>query len=191
MRHLLCSLSLFSFPTSTLCPLPNSCLATPSRPLLAQPPLPRASLSLSRTRSGDPNLHNRDPPRASLSLALDLEMPISTAVTHPELVSLYADLSFSFSFRFRFFFFFFFLVKNLWVSDYVFGGLQWFMVGLQWVSDCVFFFFILRCTKHCKIFFGLFSGMQPNTEIKLFFLKLFSFANILRWKIIYNETNGA
>jgi hypothetical protein len=54
-----------------------------------------------------------------------------------------------------------------------------------------FFFFILRYFKHYKIFFRLFSGMQPNTGKKLFSLKSFTFANILQWKIIYSETNGA
>ena len=32
-----------------------------------------------------------------------------------------------------------------------------------------FFFFILRCSKHRKIFFKLFSGMQPNTGKKNYF----------------------
>jgi hypothetical protein len=78
-----------------------------------------------------------------------------------------------------------------WFAVVVCGGLRWWVCTLQWVSDFFFFFFfILRCFKHCKIFFRLFSGMQPNTGKKLFSLKSFTFANILRWKIIYSETKG-
>ena len=54
----------------------------------------------------------------------------------------------------------------------------------------IFYFFILCCFKHCKIFFRLFSGMQQNTGKKLFSLKSFTFVNILQWKIIYSETKG-
>jgi hypothetical protein len=84
---------------------------------------------------------------------------------------------------------------GLWVFLRWFAVDLWWIavVGLQhWVSDFFFFFlFILRCSKHCKTFFRLFSKMQPNTGKKKFSLKSFTFANILRWRIFYVETNGA
>ena len=57
------------------------------------------------------------------------------------------------------------------------GGLRWWVCTLQWVSY-FFIFFVLRCSKYCKIFFKLFSRMQSNTGKKLFSLKSFTFANI-------------
>ena len=92
---------------------------TSSRPLLAPP-----SQCLSHTRSGDADLHGRDPPRAGVSLASDLQMPISTVVTHLSPVSLYADLSFSFSFRFSFFFFLLRICGFLIAFLVVYGGLR-------------------------------------------------------------------
>jgi hypothetical protein len=62
-------------------------------------------------------------------------MSISTAVTHQSPVSLYADLSFSFSFPFSFFFFSLLRICGFLIAFLVvYGGLRWFMVGLQWVS---------------------------------------------------------
>ena len=48
------------------------------------------------------------------------------------------------------------------------------VVGLHfavdfWIFFSFLFFFILRCSKHSKIFFRLFSGMQPNTGKKIIF----------------------
>jgi hypothetical protein len=74
---------------------------------------------------------------------------------------------------------------GLWVCD---GGFA-VMVGFYMVVcgrftvDCgggfalavgfyFFFFFILHCSKHCKIFFRLFSRMQPNTGKKIIFPKI-------------------
>ena len=60
-------------------------------------------------------------------------------------------------------------------------------VGLWWLEDMVMlccvvsFFLIFLClTKYHKIF-----------EKKSFVLKSFTFENILRLKIFFNETNGA
>jgi hypothetical protein len=42
-----------------------------------------------------------------------------------------------------------------------------------------------------KYFSDYFLECNQTQEKKLFSLKSFTFANILRWKIIYSETNGA
>ena len=70
-----------------------------------------------------------------------------------------------------------------WVCGFFYSGLRWIYGGLRWwVCICnsfwFFLFFILRCPKHWKIFFRLFSKMQSNTGKKLFSLKWFTFANI-------------
>ncbi len=67
---------------------------------------------------------------------------------------------------------------------FFYGGLRW------WVCICCgfwfFLFFILRCLKHWKIFFRLFSKMQSNTGKKIIFPKIiyickhFTVDNILR-----------
>ena len=44
------------------------------------------------------------------------------------------------------------------------------MIGLQFaVGFFIYLFFFLRCSKHCKILFRLFFGMQPNTGKKIIF----------------------
>jgi hypothetical protein len=58
----------------------------------------------------------------------------------------------------------FVVMVGLWV---VYGGLWWISGGGIAVSNLFYyyyFFFILHCSKHCKIFFRLFSKMQTNTE---------------------------
>ena len=50
----------------------------------------------------------------------------------------------------------------LWVCGFFYNGLQWIYNGLRCgfafaVVSAFFLFFILRFTKHCKIFSGLFS----------------------------------
>ena len=54
-----------------------------------------------------------------------------------------------------------------------------------------FFFFILRCSKHCKIFSDYFPKYKQTLEKQSFSLKSFTFTNILRWRMFYVETNGA
>jgi hypothetical protein len=73
--------------------------------------------------------------------------------------------------------------RRVWIGDGGFVG--FFMVvcgGLM--ADCgggialcsgflnFFFLFILRSSKHCKIFFRLFSKMQPNIGKKIIFLEI-------------------
>ena len=66
----------------------------------------------------------------------------------------------------------------------IIGGLWWWVCTLQWVSE--FSFFILRCSKHCKIFFRLFSKMQSNIGKTIIFpeiiyiYKYFTVKNVLR-----------
>ena len=63
------------------------------------------------------------------------------------------------------------------------------MVGLLFL---IFFFFsILRCSKHCKIFSDYFPKCKQTLEKQSFSLKSFTFINILRWRMFYVETNGA
>ena len=55
-----------------------------------------------------------------------------------------------------------------------------------------FYFFVSRCSKHSvKYLSKYFPRMQTNTEKQSFFLKSFTFENILHCKIFFNETNGA
>ena len=69
----------------------------------------------------------------------------------------------------------------------IIGGLRWWICTLQWVSE-IFFFFILHSSRHCKIFFKLFSKMQSNTRKTIIFPKIicicickyFTVENILR-----------
>jgi hypothetical protein len=58
------------------------------------------------------------------------------------------------------------VMMGLWV---VYGGFAVVCGGGIAVSN-FFFFFILHCSKHCKIFFILFSKMQTNTEKTNIFL---------------------
>ena len=60
-----------------------------------------------------------------------------------------------------------------WVCGFFYGGLRWIYGGFALaVGFWFFFFFILCCSKHCKMFFRLFSGMQPNTGKKIIFLEI-------------------
>jgi hypothetical protein len=64
--------------------------------------------------------------------------------------------------------------------------------GLLWVEDVVagvFFFYVTPNTV--KYFTYHFPECNQTSENKSFSLKSFAFANILRWKIFYSETNGA
>ena len=81
------------------------------------------------------------------------------------------------------------VVVGLWVCydgglRLIIGGLWWLVCTLEWVSE--FSFFILRCSKHCKIFFRLFSKMQSNTGKTIIFseiiyiYKYFTVENVLR-----------
>ena len=62
------------------------------------------------------------------------------------------------------------VMVGLWVV------LWWFVVDLRWFAVVglrfliFFFILILRCSKHCKIFFRLFSKMQTNTKKTNIFL---------------------
>jgi hypothetical protein len=53
-----------------------------------------------------------------------------------------------------------FVIDIAWPSGGFVVALRW-SIGLRWF----FFFFLVVCvvSKHCKIFFRLFSGIQPNT----------------------------
>ncbi len=76
-----------------------------------------------------------------------------------------------------------------WVCGFSNGGLRWIaVVGLLFLK---FFFFILRCSKHCKIFSDYFPKYKQTLEKQSVSLKLFTFTNILRWRMFYIETNGA
>ena len=142
-----------------LCSLPV-CPATPSHPLLAQPSH-LEPVSLLHPRAG---LSSH--PWAGLSLTLDLEMPISTAVTHPSLVSLYADLSFSFSFRFSFFFFFSLLrICGFLIAFFmVCGGLWWDCSGFL----IVFFFSFYVAPNTVKYFSNYFPECTQTQEKNYF-----------------------
>jgi hypothetical protein len=62
------------------------------------------------------------------------------------------------------------------------------------VSDFFFFFFFFSfyvAPNTVKYFSDYFPKCNQTQEKKLFSLKSFTFANILRWKIFYVETNGA
>ena len=69
----------------------------------------------------------------------------------------------------------------------------WFAVdcGGGFAVSEFFFFFILRCSKHCKIFSDYFPKYKQTPEKQSFSLKSFTFTNILRWRMFYVETNGA
>jgi hypothetical protein len=79
-----------------------------------------------------------------------------------------------------------------WVSGFAVDYRWIAVVGLHFaVGFLIFFFFILRCSKHYKIFSDYFPECNQTQEKNLFSLKSFTFTNILRWKMIYSETNGA
>jgi hypothetical protein len=72
-------------------------------------------------------------------------------------------------------------------------GSRWAVVWIVMGGGCgdwsVFFFFFLRVPNTVKYFSEHFPKYNQTSENKSFSLKSFVFANILRWKIFYSETN--
>ena len=77
-----------------------------------------------------------------------------------------------------------------------FGGWQWWFPFLvdSGGFGCVFFFFFcftLLQTHNVNYFPSIFLECKQILEKQSFSLKLFTFTNILRWRMFYIETNGA
>jgi hypothetical protein len=70
-------------------------------------------------------------------------------------------------------------------------GSRWAVVWIVVGGGCggwSFFFYITPNTV--KYFTDHFPECNQTSENKSFSLKSFAFANILRWKVFYSETNG-
>jgi hypothetical protein len=90
-------------------------------------------------------------------------------------------------------FFFFFLFKGfmgLFVLDLC-QGTCGFIVTINLLFSIFCFFFFLVSQNTVKFFLKFFPKCNQTPEKKLISLKSFTFETILRWKIIYNKTNGA
>ena len=84
-----------------------------------------------------------------------------------------------------------FFYGGLWL---IIGGLRWWVCTLQWISEFSFLFFSFSfyvVPNTVKYFSDYFLACNQTQEKKSFSLKSFIFANILWWKMIYSETNGA
>ena len=82
-----------------------------------------------------------------------------------------------------------------WLTVGLWGGSRWwfpFLVdsGGFGCGYFLFFCFLLLQTHNIKYLSEHFPRMQTNTENQSFFLKSFTFTNILHCKIFFNETNG-
>jgi hypothetical protein len=78
----------------------------------------------------------------------------------------------------------------VYIYVYIYIYIYYYIFSFYVVSNIVKYFldYFPECNQTQKYIYII---IYNNNNKKIIFLKSFTFANILRWKIIYSETNGA